>query len=279
VHVLPCFGDKQLENIQTEAVQQFISTLKVGPSCVRNILSILKAVWKTGRAWGYVRHDPFDGLMLPKLHRVESRCFSQEDVRKIIEAAAEPWRTLYWLAAQTGLRIGELLGLAWADVDLEKGVLSVRTSVWNGKLQSTKSAAADRTFPLSSKLLKHLVTYRQNYWRANDLDLLFANARGKPCRDSRIRAKILQPLLERLGIPRAGFHAFRQANATLLDRMNSPMKIRQQRLGHTQAEMTLSIYTHVVDEDAREVAERFDKYLAPSCPNPEIAVETEGVNP
>jgi integrase len=280
LYLLPYFGTTQLDNMQTEVVQHFISdlNLKGKPAVVRSILKTFRVVWKTARAWGYVRHDPFTGLMLPKLHRVESKWFSEEDLRRIIAAAEEPDRTLYWLAAQTGLRIGELLALTWADVDLVKGILSVRASIWEGTLQSTKTAAADRALPLSRKLQQHLLAYRQNLWRQNDMQLLFPNGSGKPCRSSGLLERKLQPLLERLGIRRAGFHAFRHANATLLDRMNSPMKIRQQRLGHSKAEMTLSLYTHVADEDARAVAERFDDYLALSCPSAEPVVETTEVN-
>jgi integrase len=280
LYLLPYFGTTQLDNMQTEVVQHFISdlNLKGKPAVVRSILKTFRVVWKTARAWGYVRHDPFTGLMLPKLYRVESKWFSEEDVRRIIAAAEEPDRTLYWLAAQTGLRIGELLALTWADVDLVKGILSVRASIWEGTVQSTKTAAADRALPLSRKLQQHLLAYRQNHWRQNDMQLLFPNGSGKPCRSSGLLERKLQPLLERLGIRRAGFHAFRHANATLLDRMNSPMKIRQQRLGHSKAEMTLSLYTHIADEDARAVAERFDDYLALSCPSAEPVVETTEVN-
>ena len=72
----------------------------------------------------------------------------------------------------------------------------------------------------------------------------------------------LKPLLAGLEIAQAGFHAFRHASATILSRMKVPMEFRRARMGHTDEEMTPR-YTHVVEEDAREVAASFDQFLLP----------------
>lgn len=86
----------------------------------------------------------------------------------------------------------------------------------------------------------------------------------------------LHPLLDKLGIPRMGFHAFRHASASVLDRMNAPMKVRQQRLGHSNASITLGIYTHSNDDDSRQVAAQFDDIFAPHCPSNGYVAETNG---
>jgi integrase len=76
----------------------------------------------------------------------------------------------------------------------------------------------------------------------------------------------LKPLLEKLGIRRGGLHAFRHGNATLMDRLGVPMKVRQQRLGHSDAKMTLGTYTHVAGEDDVSIATRFCGILDPNGP-------------
>lgn len=259
--LIPQFGTSQLDEIRTEALQSFISQQTCGPAHVRNIVKCLRAIWKSARAWKYVENDPFVGLVLPRLQTKQARCFSVEELTAIINAADEPDRTLYYLAAQTGLRIGELLALHWSDIDLDRGTLRVQASVWRGKLQSPKSAAANRTLAISGGLRDHLQRFQAEVWRANDAGLLFTTSTRAPCKADNLLSYRLRPLLSKLGIPHGGFHAFRHANATLLDRINAPMKLRQERMGHSKIEITLGLYTHA--EDGREIAEKFDEILSP----------------
>ena len=79
----------------------------------------------------------------------------------------------------------------------------------------------------------------------------------------------LYPLLDSLGIPRGGLHAFRHANSTLMDRLGVPLKVRQQRLGHHDSSMTLDVYTHVEGEDDKRVASELDRILHPIAPTNE----------
>jgi integrase len=76
----------------------------------------------------------------------------------------------------------------------------------------------------------------------------------------------LHPLLEKLGIARAGLHAFRHFSASVMDRLNVPLKLRQQRLGHSDVAMTLGVYSHVAQEDDKRIAAQFGEILDPSGP-------------
>jgi integrase len=71
----------------------------------------------------------------------------------------------------------------------------------------------------------------------------------------------LYPLLDFLGIERGGLHAFRHTNSTLMDRLGVPLKVRQQRLGHSESSLTLDVYTDVASEDDVRFAEQFDAIL------------------
>jgi integrase len=79
----------------------------------------------------------------------------------------------------------------------------------------------------------------------------------------------LYPLLDALGIERGGLHAFRHANSTLLDRLGVPVKVRQERLGHSDPALTLGVYTHVASEDDSRSAEQLDGILHPIAPKKE----------
>ena len=268
-HLLPFFGRHQLRDIQTELIQQFVSTRKASPKTVRNLAAILRMLFRSARAWGYIACDPLVGVVLPKARRSFPFVFTLEELQRILGAAEEPYRTFYQLAAETGIRAGELCALRVEDLDLDRGLLYVRQSAWQGKLQTPKTECSVRTFALSSQLVVALRAYLER-WRPNPARLLFATRNGTPWDGNEVVKGHLHPLLDRLGIEyrgrRCGLHAFRHANGSLMDRLGTPVKVRQQRLGHSDPRITLGTYTHVASEDDRRVAEQLGGILHPNAP-------------
>jgi integrase len=264
--VLTYFGDMKLSDVSTEVLEGFVAKQQTSPAHVRNLVKYFRIIWKSAKKWGYVNFNPFSEVEFPRSSRKEPRFFTELELRVILNGATEPDRTLYWLLAQAAIRIGEAIALTWDTVDFELGNISIRTSVWRGEIQTPKSNASVRTIPLSPLLSEHLAKY-QEFWTPNPYNLLFANTKGKPWKADNLLVHHLHPLLKRVGIQRTGFHAFRHASATILDRMKAPLKVRQQRMGHASAEITLSRYTHVIDEDARAVAASFDQFIGPSKPS------------
>jgi integrase len=253
-HLLPVFGNVLLKNISAESIQMFIASLECGAKTVRNIIGVFRSLWKIAKGWGYVLHDPFIALKLPNLIKPEPRCFTMEEAILIVDNAREPYKTFYWLVAETGMRAGELCGLRWEDVDLNCGIVRVRQSVWNGFIQSPKTAAGNRTFAISLELIERLREVGPDM-----SGLIFRNQIGRPRKGSKVVEKHLRPLLERLNCPPGGLHAFRHLNGTLMDHFGTPMKVRQERLGHSSAMITLDRYSHSLGQDHRAVAAELGK--------------------
>jgi integrase len=178
---------------------------------------------------------------------------------------AEPLRTFYWVAAETGLRAGELCGLRIDDLDLERCLLHVKQSAWRGSLQLPKTENAVRSFAISLELASHVRDFLTR-WRPNNGRLIFATCNGTPWDANLLVKRKLQPLLRTLGIRRCGLHAFRHANETMMDRLGVPLKVRQQRLGHSDPRLTLGVYTHVVSEDDAKIASQLGRILHPFSP-------------
>jgi integrase len=176
----------------------------------------------------------------------------------IFAAAAEPWKTLYWVVIETGLRIGEVLALRFKNVDVEGQILSVERSAWEGKTDTPKTKTGIRRIPLSCSLTSRLSVLCQK--KCSDC-FIFSSKRGTPLRPNNILRRHHYPLLDRLRIPRGGFHAFRHASASFMDQLNVPMVIRQKRLGHADIATTMK-YTHSVSEEERRVSEQLGKYLS-----------------
>jgi Phage integrase family len=191
---------------------------------------------------------------------IKSGNVSQGEIQRVLAEAPEPYRTFYWLAAETGMRAGELCGLRVDDIEFDRGIVNVRQSVWHGKLQDPKSENASRTFAISSQLREHLRVFLQG-WRPNQERLVFATRNGNPWDASLVVKRKLRPLLRKLEIQECGLHAFRHTNASLMDEMQVPMKVRQQRLGHSDPRLTMNTYTHMASADDERIAEQLGRIL------------------
>lgn len=266
-HILPRVGALPLEAVQPQRAQALATDLLVGGvsrKTVKNVLMTLGSVLRTAREWGYSA-GTLGRVKLPPAPPDDARVFTIEEATAIIEAAAEPWRTLFLTAALTGLRLGELLGLRWGDVDLGARTIAVVQSVWQGKLQTPKTARSVRHVPIPGVLADALAHHRAR-WRPNDLNLLWANRNGGPVCADNLRARVLKPLLARLGIAPAGFHAFRHLQGTLLVATGANAKIAQAQLGHSDVRTTLQLYAHVIQDDHRKAVESVAARLRPVAP-------------
>lgn len=259
-YLVPAFGNLQLRDVQAESVQRFIAGLDVSPKTVRNIFITLQLMWKSARAWQYVSHNALDGVVLPKPRRSRRLFYSIDETRRILGAAEDPHRTFYWLAAETGMRAGELCGLRVDHIDLGRGLVKVSQSAWHGKLQDPKSENAVRTFAISSRLREHLRGFLAK-WRPNADHLVFATRNGTPWDANLLVKRKLRPLLLSLGIEGGGLHGFRHGNASMMDELSVPMKVRQQRLGHSDPRLTMNVYTRMASADDERIAEQLGDLL------------------
>jgi integrase len=293
-YLVPAFGDVRLRDFQPETVQRFFAGLKMSPKTQRNIFITLALMFKSAREWKYIASDPTEGVVLPKRGRSRAFFFTLEEVQRILSTGPfcvwpkvgsrptvvkpESVRLFYRLAAETGLRAGELCGLRVEDVDFKLGALHVRQSVWRGKVQTPKTDNAHRVVELSPQLLGHLKEYRDK-WRPNPSGLLFVTRNGTPLDANLVVKRKLRPLLDALGINGGGLHSFRHANAAMLDTLNVPLKVRQERLGHSDSRLTLDVYTHTNREDRQHAAVELGRILDPNSPKKEKGLTVDGGQP
>jgi len=263
-HLLPAFGSVLMRDVSAEMVQAFIAKLKISPKSARNVIALLREMWRSAQAWGYVQHDPFFGLKLPSRGLVQERFLSLDEMRRIIEAAQEPYKTYFWILAETGVRAGEIGALPVRNVLLDQGAIRITQNVWHGKIQTVKSVKGNRLCEISPQLVEHLRGYLRSS-KPNSAGLLFATKNGTPWDTDVARKRKLYPLLDRLKIERCGFHAFRHGNETVMDQENVPMAVRQGRLGHSDPRTTM-MYSHVASEDGRRFAAKLGASLVQYVP-------------
>ena len=182
---------------------------------------------------------------------------------------------LWSLALHTGLRQGELPGLRWQDMDLDRGVLTVLQTirVIDGKIETgaPKSKGSRRTVPIAAPDLDSLKAWRTRQlaerMRAGpawtDTGLVFTRQIGKPL-FARNMSRRWHQLLDVAGIERRGMHAARHTTATLLMAAGEHPKVVQELLGHATIALTLDTYSHVQEGQREQATAKLSALLSPA---------------
>jgi integrase len=287
--LIPAFGKLAVGDVDSERVQSFLNRLvsKVAPKTVKNVWTTLRIMRNSAVAWKYVTGEL--RVELPKGRKLRQRCYTVEQVKIVLAYTEEENRAFFWLAAEVGLRVGELKALHVSDVDVENLSVEVSKAIWNGSEDNPKTEAGFRSICISAKLgdqLKHYLDGRQE-------GFLFQTSTGKPRDASNVLERKLNTLLERLGIPKidtkllakivgkdrtveqatrsekraasVGLHSFRHTNATAMDSLGIPQQIRKQRLGHSGNTVTEN-YTHTFTQDERDAAEKLGEFFGTGWP-------------
>jgi integrase len=187
-------------------------------------VTTFRLLWNSAKAWGYVTHDPCEGLILPDWDKPEQPAFDVAAVQRIMAKAKPPYDTVFWMLFETGIRRGEVCALNVGHVDLHNRLIVVRHSRWNQHITDNKSRKP-RVFSLSPQLTERLRSFVEH--RKADQPL-FVTAKGRRLNPDNFVKRKLKPVLKALGL-QGGCHAFRHGNATTLDGLNVSLKIRQER--------------------------------------------------
>lgn len=263
VHILPRFGKSGLHEMGVEQLQQFATDLRqsVSPKTIINILGTVFAVLEYAKRCGVrVPKVGFAELQLGSTTRqAPVAFFTREQASKIIDAADEPFKTLFAVAWCTGLRAGEILALTLDDLDFQHKTIRVNKSVDDStrEVRQPKTKCSIASLPMPSALEEMLRSYISR-WTPNPGGILFATRDGsRPrSRDNVVRVG-LKPVLRKLGIPakNTGLHAFRHGLATELAEAAVPLTVLQQQLRHADVKTTLRVYAHAIPQSQREAME------------------------
>jgi integrase len=256
---------KDIRRIDAGEIQRVIARATaegLTPKTVRNLWGVVNLIWQAALAQKYV-----DAVLpkpkLPRKPKQQARFFTLTDVGTLISASpTSADKVFYWLAAETGLRAGELAGLKLTDIYGER--IAVSRTVWHGKEQSPKTDSANRILGLSPQLVS-LLWEQIARQKAKGHEFLFTSASGTP-RDMNVyRQRKLKEFLQEQGISQKGFHAFRHFNVSLMDALRVPLKTIQERIGHAlTGSFTLDVYGGQPDwgrnlEAARMVGTEIEK--------------------
>jgi integrase len=232
----------------------------LSPRMVQLIHTTLHKALEQAVADGLVPRNVAGMVRAPKSPGREIKTLVPEQARALLRSAhTYRLEALFVLAITTGMRQGELLGLKWADVDMETGILQVRRtlSTATGKgfsFNAPKTAKGRRSIKLPESALTSLRRHREAQEREiekisglwQNHDLVFTTHFGTPISRQDLITRSFKPLLQHAGLPNIRFHDLRHTCATLLLGRGVHAKLVQELLGHATISVTLDTYSHVL---------------------------------
>jgi integrase len=276
-HLKPALGHRKLKNLAPDHVQYFYqSKLDAGlaPGTVRLMHGILHKALEQAVRWGVVPRNVCKATTPPKPNPEEIHPLNAEQAKRLLEAAcSNRLEALYVLAVTAGLRIGELLGLKWEDIDLDAETLHVRRTRSQAKAGpsfTTPKNGKGRSLRLTRRAVEVLRSHKaaQNterlklgdLWEKNDL--VFCTTAGRPLDFRNVATGSFKPLLKAAGLTDIRFHDLRHTCATLLLSRGHHPKLVQELLGHASVAMTLDRYSHVLPGMGEQTAAAMEAALS-----------------
>lgn len=235
---------------------------------IRLAHAVLHRALKQAVRWRLIPYNMGADVDRPKVTKVDIKPLTVVQVGSLLESARDDrFEALYVLAVTAGMRLGELFGLQWSDVDLAGRAIMVQHSLQelNGilTLAEPKTARGRRRIDLPQMTVDALIRHKGRMLAEGlaSSNWVFCNTLGGPLRRSHFHFQQFKPLLKRAGLPDCRFHDLRHTSATLLLSQGIHPKVVQERLGHSQISVTLDTYSHVLPTMQVEAAGKFDSML------------------
>ena len=281
--LLPYFGHFYVNKIKPTDIMQFYDLLSKDTQLVRKkdnegnktlkplsgktILEhhrLLRAMLHKAVYWQVIVSNPAERVQPPKAKKPKRKYYDDDQCKILLENLEQldeeeiKYKTAIILTVFTGVRLGELMGLEWNDIDFRNGIVSINrssqyladTGVFT-KMPKTESSIREVAIPdfVISLLEEYKLWYEEQKSLYGELwinsNRLFVQADGKPMHPSTI-SKWFVKFIGQIGLPVINFHGLRHTNATLLIAQNIDVAVVAARLGHAQITTTFNFYVHPI---------------------------------
>jgi integrase len=257
------------------------------PATVRYIHVILKQALKQAVLDHRLLRNPADGVKPPRATEPEMVILDEKQTMALVEATkalrkSVPLYIPVLLAATTGMRRGEILGLRWKDVDLEAGTVTVNQSLEyvcgeGTRFKEPKTRSSRRTITLPPLAVEALRRHRVAQFEQRqalgdayqDNGLVISMENGAPVLPSSF-GKAFASMIRKSGLPPVNFHALRHGHISHLIAQKAPMKAISQRAGHSGIGITMNRYGHLIPGVEEEMMEHLDASLRKAMGEPKV---------
>jgi integrase len=275
-HWIPLLGHYRLADLTVDDVDRALASVRrqgtrkqrLSPSSVRRIHATLRSALNDAVRRRVIPYNPAALAELEPTRRPKVRPWEPEELGAFLDhAAGHRLGVLFEVLAMTGLRRGEVVGLRWGDVSLEKRVLWVRQAVVQVGYETVvgqpkTSSGEDRRVDLDAATAGSLIAHRlqQDVERAafgaayEDHGLVFAREDGSYLKPE-VVSKAFQALVAETRLRRVRLHDLRHGQASIMLAAGVDMTVVSKRLGHSGIRITSDTYTHLLEGVGRQAAE------------------------
>jgi integrase len=260
--LVPALGSHMISAIRPLEIQDLVAAWcrSAMPRTVRRRYATLSAMLNAAVDVDLIGRSPCRGVKLPPVTPARHHVVGPAELDRLVPEVPEEYRTMVYLGATLGLRIGEAAGLRVRSVDFEHETVAVTESVGEaaGRLftKGPKTSAARRTIPLPPPIVAMLLTHIERQRLRNPDGHLFTAPTGGPLRPNHFRARVWRPACTRAGLDGLGFHDLRRSSATVMVANGVSVRDAQQILGHSDARLLLGVYAQATDAGMRTAMER-----------------------
>ncbi|MGN0606967.1 MAG: tyrosine-type recombinase/integrase [Oscillospiraceae bacterium] len=274
-HIVPHIGSYKLSELNTDIFQRFFNaqsdngSLKGGglsPKTLSNISRMIHKSMQKALELELIKKNYVEFIELPKQEAPEMRVLTvYEQKLLMIELSHSKEKLAFgvYLSLALGIRLGEVLGLRWSDIDTKNGIVHIRRTVnrlptldSSAKTElvvgTPKSKKSVRDIPINDELCKEIISYnaKTNHLVYND-NYLLRSSIGGPAEPKTLQ-DTFKCILKDAGIADANFHSLRHTFATRAIEKGVDVKTLSVLLGHSSVNFTLDRYAHVLDRQKRE---------------------------
>lgn len=278
-HILPVLGNMKIREMRYKHIRRFYDQLQATHSVnsLKKYHVVVTGAFKEAIRDDIITENPAREIEFRQKEKFRGMAYTPEQAGQLYSAViqeGEPIRAAVTLAMFYGLRMSEVRGLRWSDIDFAKNVMHIQNTVTeNGDLliesEQTKTAKSRRTIFLIPSTVPYLKELKAEQEQSGlVLDKVCVHPDGRRVRAEYLRDR-LRGIMERSGLPPIRFHDLRHTTASLLATKASPKEV-QDFLGHEDISTTMNIYTHLTDDTHENTSKIMDEF----CMNFSVCSET-----
>jgi len=295
-YLAPTFGNLCLRDLTPLTLQRYFSGLSASPLAHESkdkIRDVLSSILGSAVQYGLLVKNPVEGIRMPAEKRGKRRTkphVTPEQFEQLVNAIVEPYSTMLFVAVWTGLRISELIGLRWEDVQADS--LTIDERCCRGDWGAPKSEASNATIGVEPCVIERinrlkLLTVEVKAGRglrryklvksSAPSDLVFHSVQtGAAMRDNNILSRHIKPAARKLGLPWVNWRCLRTSHATWMIEAGANPKDVQGQMRHWGISTTMDLYAQFVPASQRRALGKMSAMVAARTLQP-IAVRPETV--
>lgn len=232
------------------------------PGTISNALTPFVEMLGHAVEWEYLQANPAVGVKRPRVEHREMNVLDAIQTRTLLEHMRAEFRIFVLVAATTGIRRGEVVGLRWRDVDWTNRRLWIRRTITRkGTVQEPKTRGSVRAIAMTPTLATALREHRMRSPFKGEEAWVFCTSKGTPLDADNVVRREFKPALRRANLPDVRFHDLRHGLVSMLIAQGEHPKLISEQVGHASTKITMDLYGHLMDQSYDDASDRLDAAL------------------